>query len=167
MSAVAHQLRQTRQAQSLTVRQVADFTKIRTDHIQALEEGNYSVFSAQIYIRGFVRAYSRMLKLDEAQMLAALDAELAQTDKFSEPPPLTDRKHTLVDTLTLLLSKINWKMALVVGTVVIVLGVTATIYTSWRHYKTSDPLAGLTPGVYQGSVNGGDTLPLPATAGKK
>ena len=107
-----------------------------------------------------------MLKLDEQQILAALDAELAQTDKFSEPPPLTDRKHTLVDTLTLLLSKINWKVALVVGTVVIVLGVTATIYTSWRHYKTADPLAGLTAGIYQVQVNGGDTLPLPAAAKK-
>jgi cytoskeleton protein RodZ len=86
---VAAQFRQAREAQRLTVHQVAEATKIRSDHIEALEEGNYNVFSAQIYIRGFVRNYARLLRLNETQILAALDAELSQSDKFSAPPPLS------------------------------------------------------------------------------
>jgi cytoskeleton protein RodZ len=162
MSAVASQLRQAREALGLSAQQVAEATKIRSDHIEALDCGNYNVFSAPIYIRGFVKAYAREVKLNEQQVLAALDAELSRTDKFSEPPPLTDRPHTLVDTLTLLLSKINWKVGLVVVGAMVVLGVLAGVYTTWHHYKTSDPLAGLTPGVYQAPATGGDTLPLPA-----
>ena len=88
MSTVAQQLRQAREAKNLTVQQVADITKIRTDHLRALEEGNFDMFSAPVYIRGFVRTYSTLLKLDVPQIMAALEAELAQTAKFSEPPPL-------------------------------------------------------------------------------
>ncbi len=167
MSTVAQQLRQAREALGFTVHQVANITKIRTDHIEALDAGDYSVFSAQIYIRGFVKAYARVVKLDEAQILAALDEELSHTEKFAAPPPLTDRPHTIVDTLTLMLSKINWKVAIVVGGVVIVLGVSATVYASWRHYKNSDPLAGLTPTIYQAQNSGGETLPLPTASPRR
>ena len=141
--------------------QVADYTKIRTDHIEALDEGNYDVFSAQIYIRGFVRSYARLLKLDEPQLLALLDGELSHTKKFAAMPPLTTRPHTIVDTLTLLLSKINWQKSLIALGVLAVLGIGAGIYFGWRHYQTSDPLAGLQPGIYQPQNSGGDTLALP------
>jgi cytoskeletal protein RodZ len=164
---VAAQFRQAREAQRLTVHQVAEATKIRSDHIEALEEGNYNVFSAQIYIRGFVRNYARLLRLNEAQILAALDTELSQSEKFSAPPPLSARPHTLVDTLTLWLSKINWKFSLVALGAMLVLGLVAGIYTTWRHYRTADPLAGLAPGVYQSSGNNGETIPLPAPATRK
>src|ERR1039458_2621122 len=91
MSMVAEQLRQAREARNLTIQQVVEITKIRTDHLLALEEGNFDVFSAPVYIRGFVRTYSTLLKLDVPQMMAALEAELAETKKFAEPPPLADR----------------------------------------------------------------------------
>ena len=55
MSTVAEQLRQAREAQKLTIQELAEITKIRSDHIRALEEGNFNVFPAPVYIRGFVR----------------------------------------------------------------------------------------------------------------
>jgi cytoskeletal protein RodZ len=61
MPTVAEQLRAAREAKKLTVQQVADATKIRTDHIRALEEGNFSAFSAPIYIRGSVKNYATLL----------------------------------------------------------------------------------------------------------
>src|SRR5262252_8520262 len=97
MSTVAEQLRQAREAKKLTVHQVAEVTKIRTDHIRALEEGNFDVFSAPVYIRGFVRTYATLLKLDVPQTMSALDAELGRTEKFSEPPPLKEQSRSPVD----------------------------------------------------------------------
>ena len=76
MPTVAEQLRTAREAQSLTVYQVAEITKIKTDHVRALEEGNYNTFSAPVYIRGFVRTYSNVLKLDVRSVMAELEAEL-------------------------------------------------------------------------------------------
>ena len=159
MSTVAEQLRAGREAKNLTVEQVAEATKIRTDHIRALEEGNFNVFSAPIYIRGSVKNYANTLKLDTASLLATLDAELGKTEKYSEPPPLSDAKKTFVDDLTLLLAKMNWKMGVaglaVVG-LVIILGLTIW---AWRHHKTSGPLKNIPPAV--APSRSGDTLPLP------
>src|ERR1700756_867586 len=106
MSSVAEQLRSAREAQKLTVYQVAEITKIRTDHIRALEEGNFDVFSAPVYIKGFVRTYATILKLDVPQVMAELDAELRQTQKFAEPPPLSDEPRGVLDFFTLQLSKV-------------------------------------------------------------
>jgi cytoskeletal protein RodZ len=161
MSTVAEQLRAAREAQGLTIQQVADATKIRTDLIRALEEGNFNVFCAPIYIRGSVKNYATRLKLDVAQIMTALDAELGRTEKFSEPPPLTEATNTPVDRLMFLLSKLNWKAG-VAGTTV--LGIVVAVFFiafAWRHNKHSDALVGLQPAVYQ-SANAGQTLPLPA-----
>src|SRR5579862_8116727 len=101
MSTVAEQLRLAREEKKLTVYQVAEITKIRTDHIRALEEGNFDVFSAPVYIRGFVRSYAGLLKLDVPSIMARLETELGGTEKFREPPPLTQHKRGILDFITL------------------------------------------------------------------
>jgi cytoskeletal protein RodZ len=112
MSTVAEQLHVAREAQGLTVQQVADAIKIRADHIGALEQGDFSVFSAPIYIRGSVKNYAKLLKLDLPPLMAALDIELGRTEKFSEPPPFTDESKKPLDRVIYLLAKLNLKWAL-------------------------------------------------------
>src|SRR5512137_165678 len=162
MSTVAEQLRQGREARNLTVQQVAEITKIRTDHVRAVEEGNYDVFSAPVYIRGFVRTYSTLLKLDVPQVMAALDAELGRTTKFAEPPPLAEHPRSAVDYVMLQLSQVDWRRWLVaLGALAVFVGV-VWAWIAWRHHN---PLKGVKPGVYQSTEGaGGDTLPLPTPA---
>ena len=165
MSTVSEQLRQAREAQNLTEQQIVQITKIRTDHLRAIEAGNYDVFSAPVYIHGFVRGYAKLLKLDVPQIMAALDAELAQTTKFSEPPPLTERPNGLVDVLTLQLSKVDWRKGLIGLGAVVVLMAAGWGWVAWRHHN---PLKGLKPAVYQTTHEAsGETLPLPAPAPKR
>jgi len=161
MSTVAEQLRHAREARNLTEQQVVEITKIRTDHLRALEEGNFDVFSAPVYIRGFVRSYATLLKLDVPQIMAALEAELAGTTKFAEPPPLAERTHGPVDFLMLQLSKVDWRSVLIGLGIVIAIVAAASFWVNWRHHN---PLKGLKPGVYQSTPGtSGDTLPLPAS----
>src|ERR1700689_648220 len=125
MSTVAVHLPPPFHAQNLSVNQVAEVTKIRGDHIRALEEGNFDTFSAPVYIRGFVRTYAGLLKLDVPQVMATLDGELGKTEKFREPPPLSDQKRGVLDFLTLQLSKLNWRIAIILGggaAVIVVIG---------------------------------------------
>src|SRR5436190_16577832 len=161
MSTVAEQLHQAREARRLTVEQVAEITKIKTDHIRALESGNFDVFSAPVYIRGFVRTCSTVLKLDVPQLMAELDAELGRTEKFREPPPLTGKPRGVVDFLMLQFSRLNWRVAVagIAGLLFLLLAV--AIFRS-RTRQPVDPLKNLGPGLYvpKGDV-GGDTLPLP------
>src|SRR5262245_26565859 len=106
MATVAEQLRLAREEQQLNVYQVAEITKIKTDHIRALESGTYDSFSAPVYIRGFVRTYAKALKLDVAKLTADLESELSKTEKFAEPPPLTEKKGGVLDFFMLQLSKL-------------------------------------------------------------
>ncbi len=162
MPTVAEQLRDAREAQNLTVHHVAEITKIRTDHVRALEEGNFNVFSATVYIRGFIRSYATLLKLDVPQIMSALDEELGQTEKFSEPPPLSDEPRTALDFIMLQLSKVNWRKGWIALGIAVVLVSILAIYIVRRHYQTADPLAGLGPGLYQPTQHvSGEVLPLP------
>jgi len=161
MSTVAEQLRQAREARNLTIQQVAEFLKVRTDHIRALESGDFTMFSAPVYIRGFVRTYATMLKLDVPQTIAALDGELGRTEKFSEPPPLTESTRGPLDVVTLQLSKLNWRWAVAGAGVLVVLAIFAVGFYFWRQHRAADPLAGLKPGLYQPTGTAGDTLPVP------
>lgn len=162
MSTVAEQLHLAREAKSLTVHQVAEVTKIRTDHIRALEEGNFDVFSAPVYIRGFVRTYATLLKLDVVKLMAALDGELGQTEKFHEPPPLTNQRRSVVDFITLQLSKVNLRTAVPALIAVAVLVIIVSIVLAVRNHQTKDPLAHLDPGVYKPAQSGEIlTLPVP------
>src|SRR5688572_19947568 len=101
MASVAERLRRAREEQNLTIYQVAEITKIKTDHIRALEAGRYDSFAAPVYIRGFVRTYAKALKLDMSETTTALDSELGQIKKFSQPPSLSNEPRTVVDVLLL------------------------------------------------------------------
>jgi len=163
MSTVAEQLRKGREAQNLSVQQLAEITKIRSDHIRALEEGNFDVFSAPVYIRGFVRTCSTLLKLDVPQVMAALDEELSEHKKFSEPPPFTDTTRGPLYFITLILSKVDWRKGLIGLGVLIAIGIVAIVILVWRHHATNDPLSGLKPGMYHSTnTSSGETLPLPS-----
>lgn len=158
MATVAEQLRTAREAKHLTVHQVADITKIRTDHLRALEEGNFDVFVAPVYIKGFVRSYATLLKLNVPQVMADLDGELRQTEKFAEPPRLSEQSRSPLDFVTLQLSKVNWRIASVVLAVVVGVALIVIIVMAVKSYKSHDPLKGLPPAVNR--TSGGDRLPL-------
>jgi cytoskeletal protein RodZ len=163
MSTVAEQLRQARKARELTVHQVAEATKIRTDHIEALEEGNYDVFPAPVYIRGFVRTYATFLRLDTPQIVQQLNGELSLSDKHRDAPALTSKTPNLLDWFMFRLSRINWRWALPLLLLAIVALAGVYGYRAWKIHQSRDPLSELGPGLYQpAKTNNGETLPVPA-----
>lgn len=161
MATVAEQLRLAREEQQLNVYQVAEITKIKTDHIRALEAGEYDLFSAPVYIRGFVRTYAKALKLDPVQMIAALEDELGESTRFRDPPPLTNTSSGVLDFLMLQLTKLNWRIVLATVAAALVIILTASVLHS-RTKQSVDPLKGLGNGLYQPPpTQDGDILPLP------
>ncbi|MCL4181194.1 MAG: helix-turn-helix domain-containing protein [Verrucomicrobia bacterium] len=163
MPSVSDRLREAREALGLNVYQVADITKIRTDHIRALEEGRFDAFAAPVYVRGFIRTYARLLRLDQDEISAALDAELSQDPRLTEPSPLGGARRNALDLLMLQLSKVNWRIALPAIALLLLIGGGFIGYRLWTDYQSRDPLANLGPGLYH-PPQGGDVLPLPAPA---
>ena len=161
MATVAEQLRTAREAKMLTVHQVADVTKIRTDHLRALEEGNFDVFAAPVYIKGFVRSYATLLKLNVPEVMAALEKELSQTEKFAEPPRFSSEPKGVLDWAMLQLSRVNWRIASIVLGVLALAAVIYLIVSAASHQRASDPLKGIPPAVYRpANGNAGERLPL-------
>lgn len=164
MPTVAEQLRAGREARGLTVQQVAEVTKLRTDHVRALEEGNFDMFTAPVYIKGFTRTYATLLKLDVPRLMAQLDSELAATEKFSEPPTLTPHPNTPLDYLMLQLSRVRWGPASAVLAALMALLLGLWAYSLWEKARTRDALADLPPAIYEPAGDpAADTLPLPPT----
>ena len=65
-----------REAMGWTVEQVADQLKLAVRQVVALEAGDYAALPGPAVVRGFVRAYAKIVKLDAAPLVAliALDA---------------------------------------------------------------------------------------------
>jgi cytoskeletal protein RodZ len=161
MPTVAEQLRHGREAMALSVHQVAEATKLKTDHIRALEEGNYDYFTAAIYLRGSVRTYANLLKLDTSKILAQLDTELGSTKKFAAEAPVPQRKRTGVDALMLVLSRLNWGVAAAILAIGVIALAGNASYRAWKNRKMADPLKKLSSGMYQPAEPIGEILPLP------
>ena len=162
MSSVAEQLRQAREAQGLSLRDLAESTKIRSDHLDALEKADYSPFPAPVYIRGSVRTYASFLKLDVPAVLAALDAELSQSPEFSGPPSLTGERRGPLDWITYQLSRVNWRLAGVLLLLVAVVSGGLIGWQAWNRRLQEDPLSRLGPGIHKPAPIPGDLLPIPA-----
>lgn len=65
MESVGEFFRHVRETKGLTIDEVASKTRIRTDFLKALEDGNFAKLPDQVFAKGFVRTYARSLGLDE------------------------------------------------------------------------------------------------------
>jgi Helix-turn-helix domain len=128
---VAEQLKAERERQERTVHDVANVTNIKTDHIRALESGDWDAFGAQVYIRGFTRTYAKELRLDIPRIMSELETELGASEDYSAPPPLTGRRKGPLDFITLWLSRVRWQwmFPILIGLAVLVAGWMG--YRSW------------------------------------
>ena len=160
MATVGEQLKAAREAQRLTVTQVADMTKIRSDHIRAIDQSNYDVFSAPVYIRGFVRTYAMALKLDTTIILAQLNQELAESGSQTLPP-FHPPNSGVVDSALFHLSTAGRRLLLPILAVALLVGGVATGVVLLNRRAQQRPLDGLSPGLYHAADDAGETLPLP------
>ena len=162
MASIGDQLRQARETQDLSVADVVDQTKLMTDQIHALEAGDWGAFAAPVYMRGFVRNYSALLKLDVEETMKGLEAELGQikpeTAGVDGETPL---RAGFLDGVMLHFSGVKWRAVI---PVFLVIGLAVGVYfgaEEWRRYKSSDPLEGLGSGLNEDAlVTSADQLPV-------
>ena len=162
VASVGDQLRQARELQELTIPEVVDQTKMKTDQVQALESGDWSIFAAPVYTRGFVRNYATLLKLDPEALLNDLDVELGQAQpsaaKADGDSPL---RAGVIDGLMLHFSGVKWRAVIPIFLIVTMAvgGFFAADY--WRDYQSRDHLEGLGSGLNDAPVPGDeDQLPV-------
>ncbi|GEM_PF-5457199 len=104
-SGVAEVLRGKRIEKGVTVEKVREETRIPVKFVIALEEGNFKIFPARVYLRGFFLMYCKYLDIDDAmQLWDALQKEFPVESKRldtegngkqSKPQILTNHQSTL------------------------------------------------------------------------
>ncbi|NJA89935.1 helix-turn-helix domain-containing protein [Rhodocyclus tenuis] len=85
---VGGRLRSAREEKGLTLTEAAQSLKLSARQIAALESGDWSQLPGPTFVRGFLRNYARLLQIDIAPLLVALDAEqpVAPPPKLALPP---------------------------------------------------------------------------------
>lgn len=81
-------LRSAREAQGLTLSDIAQRTRIPLRHLEAVEDSKFQALPSTTYAMGFGRAYARAVDVDETDIARALRAELAAN--YQRPEPLQD-----------------------------------------------------------------------------
>lgn len=70
------QMRAARKAAKMSLKAVAEKTRVPLRHLEALERGDYEALPGVTYCAGFARAYARAVGMDEAELVAQLRAEI-------------------------------------------------------------------------------------------
>lgn len=72
-----------RKAQNLSVADAARQLKLSVHQIEALETGSFDKLPGPIFVRGFMRNYARLLRLDAEEVLRSVSSDIP-------PPPLVE-----------------------------------------------------------------------------
>nr|VFJ92086.1 MAG: cytoskeleton protein RodZ [Candidatus Kentron sp. LFY] len=80
---LGEQLREARYARNLTIDDIASCLRLSPDTIRSLEEDNYDKLPGPVFIRGYLSAYARLLRIAPSRILDAFDR------RNLAPPPLT------------------------------------------------------------------------------
>lgn len=133
----------------LTLQQAASATRIKLEHLSALEADELELLPAPVYARGYLRTYARYLGLDEESLVAKM------------PEPLQDPRRSLGLAMVAPRPRIvlSGPAAAVVG--LVLLAGAFTIY-AWRQVEADQRstiiTAPSTPAVYSPS----HTPPVPS-----
>lgn len=86
-------LRRTRESRQLGLDEIAKRTKISQRFLSAIEGGNYGILPSDVFVRGFLRSYAKILGLDPEEMVELYKQErgiatLLEEEEAGKPLPL-------------------------------------------------------------------------------
>ncbi len=85
------QLAAARESRGMSVADVAHQLKLSTWQVEALESGDYRRLPGAVFVRGFIRNYARLVKLDFTLLLANSEHDLPHSAPAApEKPPYAD-----------------------------------------------------------------------------
>lgn len=82
---IGETLKKKRLSQKLSLKYVAEKTKISSSHLEAIEKGQVERFPVYTFLRGFILSYAKVLKIDEKSLKEELNALIMKEEKDSLP----------------------------------------------------------------------------------
>ncbi len=75
-------LSEARKQKKVSLKKIAQETKISVRYLQALEIETFDVFPAEVYLKGFLRNYAHYLGLDGDEMVRAYNLQRSQPAEY-------------------------------------------------------------------------------------
>lgn len=88
----AEELKQAREQNDLTLKQLADRTRIDIKFLEQMEYGDFS-FLPEVYVRAFIKDYSKEVGLDDVRILKKYDSA-KKGQLFTEETECSDKEKT-------------------------------------------------------------------------
>jgi len=98
VSGFGEKMRREREMRGVSLEEISESTKIGTRSLRALEQEDFEKLPGGIFNKGFVRAYSRFLGLDEDQAVADFDTAWKEYQAEKGPPPEIQPESQLEET---------------------------------------------------------------------
>lgn len=83
MKEIGELLQNAREEKGLSLEEISNDIKISPRHLKALEEGHFSLFAGEVYLKGALRKYAESLGLDASRMISTY-YELLEREKSTE-----------------------------------------------------------------------------------
>lgn len=94
LASFGEELRREREIRGISLKEIADATKISKRFLEALERNDHRTLPAPVFTRGFVREYSRYVGLNAEEMVNRYNFAAASDDRIEKPPPLAKYAQT-------------------------------------------------------------------------
>ena len=108
-------LQAARIQQGLSLGDVASRMHLSTSILEAIEENNFEEITAPIFVKGYLRAYARIVLLDEDDMIQQYSEYYSEED-----PPISSTSNTIPE-LSVADARIKWTTYLVVVVLAVLL----------------------------------------------
>ncbi|MEM7562374.1 MAG: RodZ family helix-turn-helix domain-containing protein [Pseudomonadota bacterium] len=122
-------LQAARIEQGLSVKDVANRMHLSTAILESIEENNFDEITAPIFVKGYLRAYARIVSLNEDEMIQQY------VDFYSnEDPPITSTSN-MAPELTVTDARMKWM------TYLVVIGIVALVVVWWWNKEANQTAA--------------------------
>ncbi|MEA2463444.1 MAG: cytoskeleton protein RodZ [Acidobacteriota bacterium] len=86
LASFGEELRREREIRGISLKEIADATKISKRFLEAIERNDHRTLPAPAFTRGFVRAYARYVGLNSEEMVNRYNFAVASDDRIEKPP---------------------------------------------------------------------------------
>lgn len=86
LASFGEELRREREIRGISLKEIADATKISRRFLDALERNDHRTLPAPVFTRGFVREYARYVGLNAEEMVNRYNFAAANDDRIEKPP---------------------------------------------------------------------------------
>ena len=94
LGSFGEELRREREIRGISLKEIADATKISKRFLDALERNDHRTLPAPVFTRGFVREYARYVGLNAEEMVNRYNFAAANDDRIEKPPQVEKYSQT-------------------------------------------------------------------------